>query len=202
MPPDSLMPKKSSGSTGYVVAAVVMFAIMGGLILWKASRSAAEPDASPVAQVAPTQTAPPVMDAPPPPPPPPPVEEDAGTPKETPKKVVSGSGAGAGAYGCAAKVCEGTAGADLRSAMQAKAGQARSCYQNALRNDPTLSGRLKVGIRVGTNGLACSAGITSDDMGNPQVANCVTRLFHAGKYPSPKGGCVDMAVPMNFQQKK
>jgi hypothetical protein len=86
--------------------------------------------------------------------------------------------------------------------MQSKAGQARSCYQNALRNDSTLTGRLTVGIRVGTNGLACSAGVTSNSMGSTQVANCVTRLFRAGKYPPPKGGCVDMAVPMNFQQKK
>ncbi len=196
------MPKRTSGSTGYVVAAVIMFAIMGGLIFWKASQSAAQPDDPPV-QAPPTQTAPPVTEAPPPPPPPPPkVEEDAGKEAEPTKKAVVGTAGGSGVHGCGVKVCQGNAGADLRSAMQSKAGQARSCYQNALRSDSTLAGRMTVGIRVGTNGLACSAGVTSDSMGNQQVANCVTRLFRAGKYPLPKGGCVDMAVPMNFQQKK
>ncbi len=202
MPTDSLMPKKSSGSTGYIVAALVMFAIMGGLIFWKVSQGNAQSEPSAPPPPPPKETAPPVLEAPPPPPPPPKAEEDAGA-EETPKKVVSGhTGGGVGMNGCAAKVCEGTAGADLRSAMQAKAGQARSCYQNALRNDATLAGKLTVGVRIGTNGLACSAGVTSDTMGNPQVSGCVTRLFRAGKFPPPKGGCVDMAVPMNFQQKK
>ena len=200
MPTDSLMPKKKSGGAGYVVAAVVMFAIMGGLILWKASQSPAESDSPPVVNPPPTQTAVPLIDAPPPPPP---EVEDAGEEPEEPKKEpAKRAGPGAGFNGCGVNVCEGSAGADLKSAMASKAGQARSCYQNALRNDSTLAGRMTVGIRVGLNGLACSAAVTSDGMGNPQVATCVTRLFQAGKYPPPKGGCVDMAVPMNFTPKK
>lgn len=200
MPVDSLMPKKKSGGTGYVVAAVVMFAAMGGLILWKASQSSAKPEPPPPPPVA-TPTEAPVLEAPPPPPPPPEEPKDAGA---EPRATGTGATAKAGApgpNGCGVKECSGTAGADLRGAMQSKAGQARSCYQNALRNDATLSGRLLVGVRVGTNGLACSAGITQDGLQNPQVASCVTRLFQAGKYPPPSGGCVDMAVPMNFETK-
>ena len=200
MPTDSLMPKKKSGGSGYVVAAIVMFAIMGGLILWKASQGPAKPDSPPVVEAPSTQTAAPLIDAPPPPPP---EVKDAGEEPEVPRKEpAKRTGPGPGPNGCAAKVCEGTAGADLKGAMASKAGQARSCYQNALRNDSTLAGRMTVGIRVGLNGLACSAGVTSDGMGSPQVATCVTRLFQAGKYPPPKGGCVDMSVPMNFTPKK
>ena len=201
MPVDSLMPKKKSGTTGYLVAAAVMFAAMGGLIFWKTSQGAPDPS-EPNVPPPPSQTqaAAPALEAPPPPPPPKVEEEkDAGTDAPATKAV---KGAGSGAYGCSAKVCQGTAGADLRGALQGKAGQARSCYQNALRNNSTLTGRLTVAVRVGPNGMACSASVASDELGDPQVSNCVTRLFRAGKFPPPKGGCVDTVVPMNFVPKQ
>lgn len=45
----------------------------------------------------------------------------------------------------------------------------------------------------------CSATVTSNDMGNSDVANCAANLFRAnGNLPAPRGGCIDAPVPLSF----
>jgi hypothetical protein len=89
----------------------------------------------------------------------------------------------------------------LRSALAAKAGQARGCYERALRQNTMLQGRLVVNVRVGPQGQVCSAGIGQNALGDPGVASCVLQMFRAGTFPPAQGGCVDTAVPMNFVPK-
>lgn len=170
-----------------------MLLLMGGLIVWKLAGSDEKPTAIPPA--IPKQTAAPVEA---PPPPPEPEELDAGSDAETePKKKVVRKSSG----GCSGN-CAGTASARLQSAVAGKAGQARGCYERALRQNPTLEGRLTVGLRIGPGGQVCSAHINSNSLGDPGVASCVLQMFRAGTFPAPKGGCVDMAVPMNFVPKR
>lgn len=183
-------PPKHGGSGGFIAAAVIMLLLTGGLIYWKVSK---KPAPSPVPKASATAQQQPVFDQPPPPPPPPSAVPEAG-PKE---KVVSH---GHWRGGCSG-TCRGSAPALLRSALSAKAGQARGCYERALRVNPTLKGHLVVNVRVGPEGQVCGASIQSNSLGSPAVANCVLQMFRAGKFPAPHGGCVDTRVPMNFVPK-
>jgi hypothetical protein len=79
---------------------------------------------------------------------------------------------------------------------------ARGCYDRALRNNSNLAGKLTIAVRVAQNGSACSVNATSDTLGDPSVTSCVLQKFRSGKYPRPRGGCVDAAVPISFVSQK
>jgi len=191
-PPSSKQPAgvPSSGGALYVVIALVLLALIGGAVAWKMCQ---KPDTPPQL----------VIDAGPPPirsgrnpdddvPLPPPVE-DAGP--DAGKKIVIVQGSN---NQCNATKCTGTSGVDLENALSFRAKQAHRCYDNALAQDPTLRGKVTVAVRVGANGQVCSAGIASNEMSSPNVANCVGGYFRGANFPAPKGGCVDVNIPINF----
>jgi len=187
---------KSGGSGPFILAAIVMLLLMGGLIYWKVSSGGSEtakidtpkPSATP-------ETA--VLDEPPPPPPPPVASTDASAkPDDTKpgtKKVGSTGGSSCGE-------CTGEPNPGLTAALNGKAGQSRACYEKALSSNSTLSGRMTVSIKINQQGTVCSAGVKSD-LGNPLVENCVLQSFRGATFPAPKGGCVDAAVPLYFKPK-
>ena len=187
---------KSGGSGPFILAAIVMLLLMGGLIFWK-MKSGGE-----TAKVeAPKRTATPdqpVLDEPPPPPPPPVASTDASAkPDDTQpgaKKV------GSTASGAPCGVCSGEPNPALPGALGGKAGQSRACYEKALSSNATLSGRMTVSIKISQQGTVCSAQVKSD-MNNPLVENCVLQSFRAATFPAPKGGCVDASVPLYFKPK-
>ena len=181
----------SSGGK-YVVAAVLILALIGAAIAFKMCQ---KPGPQPRV----------MFDAAPPPTfsgrnpdddvPLPPTIEDAGKQGdggEGPKKVLGL------ASQCDAKKCVGQSGSDLETALQFRVKQAHRCYDNALAQDPTLRGKVTVAVRIGANGQVCSSGVASNDMASPNVATCVTGYFRGANFPSPKGGCVDVNIPINF----
>ena len=188
---------KSGGSGPFILAAIVMLLLMGGLIFWKMKSSGNE-----TAKVeAPKPTAlseQPVLDEPPPPPPPPVASTDSSAkPDETKpgtKKV------GSTVAGSPCGVCSGEPNPALAGALGGKAGQSRACYEKALSSNATLSGRMTVSIKINQQGTVCSAAVKSD-LNNPLVENCVLQNFRAATFPAPKGGCVDASVPLYFKPK-
>lgn len=191
-PPSSRQPAgvPSGGGAKFVVLAVVLLGLIAAAVAWKMCQ---KPPAPPIV----------VIDAAPPPtfsgrnpdddvPPPPPVE-DAGP--DAGKKVVITQGS---ASQCDAKKCSGSSGSELETALQFRVKQAHRCYDNALAQDPTLRGKVTVAVRVGANGQTCSAGIASNEMSSSQVATCVAGYFRGANFPAPKGGCVDINIPINF----
>jgi hypothetical protein len=192
-PPSSATPAgvPPSGNAKYIIIAVLLVGIIGGAVAWKLL---SKPD-QPVTMV---------VDAGPPIPPPtktrdddiplPPPIEDAGP--EGGKKPVTNTGfAGTG---CDSKACNGGRTSELETALAFRAKQAHRCYDQALGQDSTLKGHVTIAVRVGTNGSVCSAGVASNDMGSPAVANCVAQYFRGGAFPSPRGGCIDANVPITF----
>jgi len=187
---------KSGGSGPFVLAAIVMLLLMGGLIFWKmksggetAKVEAPKPTATPEQ---------PVLDNAPPPPPPPVASTDSSAkPDDTKpgtKKV------GSTVAGAACGVCSGEPAPGLPGALGGKAGQSRACYEKALSSNSTLSGRMTVSIKISQQGTVCSAQVKSD-MNNPLVENCVLQSFRSATFPAPKGGCVDASVPLYFKPK-
>jgi hypothetical protein len=94
--------------------------------------------------------------------------------------------------------CNGRADGQLKAALAQVGASARSCYNNALRTNSTLSGKLTVSLRVAPNGSACSARTSVDTLHEASVTSCILQKFRSAKYPKPSGGCVDGEVPINL----
>ena len=137
---------------------------------------------------------------PPPPPPPPPEEEEPPAPPEPEEKKAKKPSKPRVDPGCAGE-CSGQVTAALQRTLRGKAGQARSCYNRALSQNADLSGSMTISVRVGNRGQACRVSVQSDTLGEPSVARCVRQRFRDGTFPKPEGGCVDVAVPINFVAK-
>ena len=196
--PESTPPVPKSGGSGpFVLAAIVMLLLMGGLIYWKTRSSGSETTKveAPKHVVTPDQ---PALDEPPPPPPPvasasASAAPDAGKPSA--KKITSGGGGLCGP-------CTGDATSAIVSALHAKGAQARSCYEHALRQNSMLAGRMSISVIISATGSVCSASVGSNELGDPGVANCVVQMMKAGTYSPPGGNsCVQVNVPLNFTPK-
>ncbi|MBN1918808.1 MAG: AgmX/PglI C-terminal domain-containing protein [Verrucomicrobia bacterium] len=174
-----------------------MLLLIGGMLVFKFSQREAPAAPVPVSSSSSTASVP-ASPPPPPPPPPPPSALDASAdaaavPAKTPqaKRAVGG---------CAGE-CDGRETAPLTSALRAKAGQARGCYERALRQNSMLEGKVNVQVRVGSEGQVCSASVTSDSVRDPAVTSCILQLFRSGRFPPPSHGCLDVNVPMSFVPK-
>jgi hypothetical protein len=185
---------KSGGNGPFILAAVVMLLLMGGLIFWKMKSGAEAPKAQETVPSA-TQNVPTLDDAPPPPPP---IASDSAAPdttKPTAKKLVSSGGGGP----CGP--CNGDATPAIVSALHAKGAQARSCYEHALRQNSMLAGHMSIQLTINQSGQVCSSSVASNELGDPSVANCVLSMMRGGSFPAPPKGCVVVAVPLNFTPK-
>jgi hypothetical protein len=120
-------------------------------------------------------------------PPPPEEKPEAGPPKIV--YVQQG--------GCEAR-CNGSATNELEEALKVRGVQARRCYNAALAQDSSLKGHVTITVKVGSSGNLCAANVTNNDMGTPNVANCAANIFRAASFPAPKGGCVEVGVPLSF----
>ena len=186
---------KSGGSGPFVLAAIIMLLLMGGLIFWKMKGGSEAPKAQETPPPSATPNTPTLDEAPPPPPP---IASDSAAPTpsaaSTAKKVASTGGGGP----CG--TCSGEPNPGLPAALRAKAGQSRSCYEHALRQNSMLAGHMTVSLKINQQGQVCSASVNSE-LGDPSVANCVAQMFKAASFPAPSNGCVDAAVPINFTPK-
>lgn len=187
-PPSSPPAPPTSGGNGtYAILAVLLLLAMAGLLYWKFKGD------DPVAD----KTSPPVPSAAPTfhkdddiPPPPEPLPEagppDAGS---------SGKVVASGNSGCEAKACTEATPA-IAQALALRGRQARRCYESQLANDPTLSVKMSINVKVGTNGNVCSASVA--DSNNSGVSSCVLNFFRQGGFPPSKGCIANVTVPLNY----
>jgi hypothetical protein len=188
-PPAGVPP---SGNGKFIVLAVLLVGGVGAVIGWRACQ---KPQAPMII----------AFDAGPPPGPsknidddipPPPAIEDSGA-DDAGKKTTVVTSAGNG--GCDVKKCTGASNSDVETALAFRAKQAHRCYDNALGQDPTLRGKMSIAVRIGPSGQSCSASVASNELSSaPSVADCVVRSFRGQTFPAPKGGCIDVNVPINF----
>lgn len=186
-------PKHSGGGPLIAGAALLLLGVGFMYFRMRGSEPEAAPPPPPPAR---TTAEAPVFEAPPPPPPPPP-EPTASVDPGAEARPIKRTG---GAAGCAGP-CEGAEPPGLQGQLTAKAALARGCYERALRQNPTLQGRLRVSVRVGTNGNVCSANIAQNELGDPGVASCVVQIFRSATFAAPSGGCVEAQVPIRFAPK-
>jgi hypothetical protein len=189
LPPAAGVP---SGNGKYIAIGGLLLAIVAGVIIYlKACNKPPET----VAVVTPSAS----LSVPPPRNtrdddiPPPPVVPDAGADAGGKTTVTYHAG-----NPCEAK-CTGSTTPDLEMALAQRAQQSkRKCYYPALTTDTTLKGRATISVKIGSNGSACGASVTSNELANPSVAECTANYYRAGGFPAPKGGCVTANVPINY----
>lgn len=188
------------GSGGLIALGILLLAGAGGLVLWKTQSGGGEEvvvEEAPPAP-APKEEAAPVLDnAPPPPPTEEEIEEEEKKEEVSTAKTTKPSGPA----GCSSP-CNGSAPGNLQAALATRGGMARTCYNTALRRDPTIQGKMTVAVRLNPQGAVCSAAVTSNTSGDAALAACVGAKFRSAKFPAPAGGCVDVAVPLNFTSKQ
>lgn len=77
-------------------------------------------------------------------------------------------------------------------------GRFRLCYENGLRNNPNLQGRVAVRFVIGRDGSVSNVGNGGSDLPDPAVVQCVIRAYYGLSFPQPEGGIVTVVYPIMF----
>jgi len=79
-------------------------------------------------------------------------------------------------------------------------GRFRLCYENGLRKDPNLSGRITIKFVIDRTGTveAKSLADAGSDLPDNDVIACVKRGFGNLSFPQPESGIVTVIFPIIF----
>ncbi len=78
-------------------------------------------------------------------------------------------------------------------------GRFRLCYENGLRNNPNLAGRVGVRFVIGRDGGVMSSANGGSDLPDSGVVSCVVGAFRGLQFPqSEEGGAVTVTYPISF----
>ncbi len=78
-------------------------------------------------------------------------------------------------------------------------GRFRLCYENGLRNNPNLQGKVSVRFVIGRDGNVGSVSNGGSDLPDAGVQSCVANAFKGLSFPQPEGGIVTVVYPMSFE---
>ena len=82
-------------------------------------------------------------------------------------------------------------------------GEMKRCYEAALKQQPTLSGRVMVQFVIGMRGQVSSSEVKSSTLGNPTVENCLLQAIRRWEFPPPKQGAdVVIVYPFVFNTQR
>ena len=186
----------SGGGGALVIVGVILLLGAAGGVLWFVTRKPPQQQTVTTVQSASaTETAEPTIDLPS-------IDPslvDSGVDTGDDSGADGGKKIASGGEACTA-ACSGQITDAIKQAVAARAGTAKQCYKTALEGNEGLAGDMSVLVRVGTNGSTCSVSIASDTTGSMRLQQCV-RGKMAASYPQPRGGCVDVRVPISFKPK-
>lgn len=77
-------------------------------------------------------------------------------------------------------------------------GRFRLCYENGLRNNPNLAGRVTIRFLIGREGNVMSSTNGGSDLPDSGVIACVARSFLTLSFPQPESGTVTVTYPIMF----
>ncbi|MGE0324531.1 MAG: AgmX/PglI C-terminal domain-containing protein [Polyangiaceae bacterium] len=77
-------------------------------------------------------------------------------------------------------------------------GRFRMCYENGLRSNPNLQGRVTVRFVIGADGAVSNASNGGSDLPDAGAVGCVVRSFYSLSFPSPESGIVTVVYPIMF----
>jgi hypothetical protein len=77
-------------------------------------------------------------------------------------------------------------------------GRFRLCYENGMRTNPNLAGRVAVKFVIDRSGSVSTASDGGSDLPDQSVVSCVVRGFGNLSFPQPEGGIVTVVYPIIF----
>ena len=77
-------------------------------------------------------------------------------------------------------------------------GRFRLCYENGLRNNPNLSGRVAVKFVIDRTGAVSTTQDSGSQLPDQGIVSCVVRAFGTLSFPQPEGGIVTVVYPIIF----
>jgi len=86
---------------------------------------------------------------------------------------------------------------DVAKVVSRKLGAIKSCYEQALKRDPTLSGKVTIRFTISGVGRVTTARTTVNEL-TPAVGNCMVSAFKRMRFPPPEGGEVNFEYPFMF----
>lgn len=94
--------------------------------------------------------------------------------------------------------CSGTAPAKLQAEVQARAGKTNDCYDELLERKQGVEGKVRVHLVIGEDGHPSKVLLVRNDLVDDTFGACIRDRFDAPFRTSPNGGCVSVAVPLQF----
>ncbi len=77
-------------------------------------------------------------------------------------------------------------------------GRFRLCYENGLRSNPSLQGRVAVRFVIGRDGAVSNVSNGDSDLPDASVVRCVVQAYYGLSFPEPEGGIVMVTYPIMF----
>jgi hypothetical protein len=103
----------------------------------------------------------------------------------------------AGAGGGYSAIVSGRLPAEaVQRVVRASFGRFRLCYEDGLRRDPGLQGRVSVKLVIDRQGSVATAADAGSTVRDDEVVSCVVRSFQALSFPEPEGGIVTVVYPL------
>jgi len=88
---------------------------------------------------------------------------------------------------------------EVNRVVKSRLAAIKMCYEKALRQNPTLEGKISVRFTIGTSGRVTKASVESNTIGNPEVADCVISKVKSFAFSKPEGGEVEYIFPFVFK---
>jgi hypothetical protein len=100
------------------------------------------------------------------------------------------------AGGCTATVSGRLPPEAVQRIVRQSFGRFRLCYEDGLRSDPQLEGRVSVKFVIDRQGGVSMAADAGSDLHDESVVSCVVRGFQALSFPAPESGIVTVIYPL------
>lgn len=118
------------------------------------------------------------------------------------KLALTGStGASPIPLGSEANVASGLDKDQIAAVVNRNMGQVRFCYEEGLRDDASLNGRVAVNFVIGGNGMVKTAQVATSTLKAKAVEDCIVMRVKSWKFPVPDGG-VDVEVTFPFSLRR
>ena len=96
-----------------------------------------------------------------------------------------------------ASVDEGLTKEEVAKVIHRHLNEIRYCYESAIHQDPSLSGKVLVDFMIGSKGSVSTAQAAENTMKDQQVSHCLIGKLRSWRFPAPRGG-VQVAVTYPF----
>ena len=86
----------------------------------------------------------------------------------------------------------------ISAAIRRRLSGIKNCYEQALKRNPKLSGKIVIAFVIDENGKVSEASVDSDSLGDGGVARCIMSLIRRVRFPKPEEGTVEASFPFVF----